>query len=370
MRTLPAAYAAAAVLALVAVGTGCASPQQQHPARTLTSVASPTAPPAPASPSIPAGGIAGQVFTDPGLTVTGGSLYLRRSLSPAQQDPPRMELARVNAATGAIVATNTFSPGAIGAPLAAAGSLWLTGSFSGHAMLLRLDPRTLMVTGELQIAPVNSGAEESHIAYAGGSIWVDGSDELVRVSPATVAAELTIPLPRADSSDVGASTDGGTLIVSEADGGNGTIQRRDPVTGTLLASHPMQGVIAPMIGGVSAAGAWVSEPTGMLGYIERFSAASLTPQARTQVHGSNGLHADVWGGKLWVRDQAAGPALNYCADPATGRRLATLPLPDLGEDYLMAVTGGRIYYSVPASSSVPAGSGFAIRTVPVPAACG
>jgi hypothetical protein len=48
----------------------------------------------------------------------------------------------------------------------------------------------------------------------------------------------------------------------------------------------------------------------------------------------------------------------------TGRRLATLPLPDPGEDYLMAVTGGRIYYSVPTSS------GFAIRAVPVPAACG
>ena len=83
----------------------------------------------------------------------------------------------------------------------------------------------------------------------------------------------------------------------------------------------MLGVIAPLIGGgVSAAGAWVSEPTGMLGYIERFSASSMTPQARTQVNGSNGLHADVWGGVLWVRNQAAGPAQNYCADPATGRR--------------------------------------------------
>lgn len=365
MRTLPAACAAAAaMLAFVSVGAGCASPRPRHPARTLASVASPAAPPAPASPGIPAGGIVGRVFTNPGLTVTGGSLYLRRSLSPARQDPPRMELARVDAATGAIVATSTFSPGAIGAPLAAAGSLWLTGSFSGHAMLLRLDPRTLMVTGELTIAPVNSGAEQSHIAYAGGSIWVDGSDELVRVSPATVAAELTIPLPGADTSDIGGSPDGGTLIVSEADSGDGTIQRRDPVTGTLLASHPMLGVTAPLIGGVSAAGAWVSEPTGMLGYIERFSASSMTPQARTQINGSNGLQADVWGGVLWVRNQAAGPAQNYCADPATGRRRATLPLPDLGQDYLMAVTGGLIYYSVPASS------GFAIRTVPVPAACG
>lgn len=361
---MPAACAAAAaVLALVAVGAGCASPQPQHPARALASVASSAAPPPTASPSGPAGGIVGRVLTNPALTVTGDSLYLRWSLSPAQQEPPRMELARVDAATGEIAATNTFSPGAIGAPLAAAGSLWLTGSFTGSTMLLRLNPRTLMVTGELTIPPVNSGAEQSHIAYAGGAIWVDGSDELVRVSPATVAAELTISLPSADTSDIGASPDGGTLIVSEADSGDGTVQRRDPVTGTLLSAHPMLGVIAPMIGGVSAAGAWVSEPTGMLGYIERFSAASLTPQAHTRVDGSNGLHADVWAGVLWVRNQAAGAAQNYCADPATGRRLATLPLPDLAQDYLMAVTGGRIYYSVPASS------GFVIRTVPVPAAC-
>ena len=110
MRTLPAAGAAAAVLALVAVGAGCASPQPQHPAKTLAAVA-----------SVPAGGIVGRVFANPALTVTGGGLYLRRSLTPARQNPPRMELARVDAATGAIVATNTFSPGAIGAPLAAAG---------------------------------------------------------------------------------------------------------------------------------------------------------------------------------------------------------------------------------------------------------
>jgi len=364
MRTLPAACAAAAaVLALVAVGAGCANPQSQHPAQALTVVASSAAPPAPPSPGVPAGGIAGRVFTNPALTVTGGTLYVRWSLSPARQDPPRMELGRVDAATGKIVATNRFSPGSIGAPLAAAGSLWLTGAFSGHAMLLRLDPRTLMVTGELDIPPVNSGAAQSHIAFAGGSIWVDGSNELVKVNPATVAAALTIPLSGADTSDVGASRDGRTLVVSESSGGNGAVQRRDPVTGTLLAAHPMLGVIAPLIGGVSAAGAWVSEPTGMLGYIERLAASSMTPQAQTQVDGSNGLHADVWGGVLWVRNQAAGTAQNYCAVPATGRRLATLPLPDLAQDYLMAVTGGRIYYSVPASS------GFVIRTVPVPAAC-
>ena len=273
-----------------------------------------------------------------------------------------MELARVDAVTGAIVATNTFSPGSIGAP-AAAGSLWLTGSFSGHAMLLRLDARTLMVTGELTIAPVNSGAAQSHIA----SRRLDLGGRIGRARPGVPGDRRRgthDPAASADSSDIGASPDGGTLIVSESDGGDGTIQRRDPATGTLLASHPMLGVIAPLIGGVSAAGAWVSEPTGMLGYIERFSAASMTPQAGTKVGGTNGIHADVWSGVLWVRNEATGPAQNYCADPATGRRLATVLLPNPGQDYLLAVTGGRIYYSVPASA------GFVIRTVPVPAACG
>ena len=127
------------------------------------------------------------MFTNPALTVTGGGLYLRWSLSPAAQDPPRMELARV---TGAIVATNAFSPGFVGAPLAAAGSLWLTGSFSGHAMLLRLDPGTLMVTGELTIAAVNNGAEQSHVAYAGGLIYYSvpaSSGFVIRTVPVPAA---------------------------------------------------------------------------------------------------------------------------------------------------------------------------------------
>jgi hypothetical protein len=66
----------------------------------------------------------------------------------------------------------------------------------------------------------------------------------------------------------------------------------------------------------------------------------------------------------WVTNQGDGPSRNYCADPATGRPLATSPLPDLTQDHLMTVADQRVYYSVPASS------GFQIHTVPVPAACG
>jgi hypothetical protein len=370
MRPLRAACAAAVVvLGLVA---GCASGPRAGQGtgtatRTVTAAARSVAPAPSGSPSAAPGGIFTRQFVNPSLTFTGASLYLTWQ-SSAVPYPPRMTLSRVDPATGAIAASNTFSPGLVGPPVYAAGWLWVTDDPAsvGDLLLLRLDPRTLMVTGELSVGsnPTGNVGTGGHIAFAGGSIWVDGAGQLVRVSAATVSAELTIPQPGADSAEVAASPDGGTLIVSEADGGAGAIQRRDPVTGALLASRPMLGTFAPLIGDdVSGDGIWVREPTGMMGYIERFRTATMTPQPATRVEGTNGIDASVWDGILWVSDEVGGPARNYCADPATGRRLATLPLPNLAQDDLMTVHAGIIYYSV------FAGDGFAIRTVPVPAAC-
>jgi hypothetical protein len=375
MRPLPAACAAAIVAGGLLAGcaggprgnppapAAPAAPPASHAARTVAATGRSGSP----APATAGDGIFGARFVSPSLTFAAGSLYLTWQ-SPAQPYPPRVTLSRVEVATGRIVASNTFSPGVVSDPIYAAGSLWVTDDPAsvGDLLLLRLDPRTLMVTGEVSagsLPPDSSVAPSGHIAFAGGSIWVDGAGQLVRVSPGTVSAELTIPQPGADSAEVAASPDGSTLIVSEADAGNGSIQRRDPVTGALLASRPMLGVVAPMIGGVSAAGVWVREPTGLMGYIERFQTATMTPQPQTRVEGSNGIGADVWDGVLWVRNEVGGARLNYCANPATGRRLAALPLPDLAQDYLLTVQAGTIYYSV------PAGRGFAIRTVPAPAAC-
>jgi hypothetical protein len=370
MRTLLAARTVVVATVAVTVGlvAGCAAgPQPDQQARPAASALTTVALPPGASPVTGRESIFGMAFNGPSLTFTGGSLYLTWQ-PPVQPYPPHVTLSRVDAATGVILASNTLSPGILSAPLYAAGWLWMTDAPAsvGDLLLLRLDPRTLMVTGELNagIHSLSSTGTGGHVAFAGGSIWVDGGGQLVRVSPRTVTAELAIPQPGADSADLAASPGGGTLIVTEADSGNGAIQRRDPVTGALLASHPMLGVVAPLIGGVSNAGAWVREPTGMLGYVERFATHSMSPQAETRVEGSNGISADVWDGALWVRNQAGGPAQNYCADPATGRRLATLPLPDLAQDYVLTVHARTLYYSA------PDGDGVVIRKVPVPAACG
>jgi len=318
---------------------------------------------APATP-VP-GSVFGQVFLDPDLTVSGGGLYLTWELSRPTGSPPRMALARVNTADGRIAASNEFSPGFVSVPLYAAGSLWVTDSSSLGELLLRLDPRTLMVTGELQVADrfPGSGAD-GHIAYAGGSIWVDGADRLLQVAPQTVTQERVIPLPRAASSDVAASSDGGTLIVTEADGGGrGTVQRRDPATGALLASHAVLGVHAPRIGGVTGGVAWIAEPTGMMGYVERFQTAAMTPDTATMVQGTNGIRADIWDGVLWVSNQVGGATVNYCAAPGTGRRLAPLPLPDMNRDTLQAAGGGDLYYSYGTAD------GYRIGAARIPAAC-
>lgn len=394
MKTLSLARAAA-VAALLLLGAGCAA--APHAAAGAGRSAAPASGTAPATTSAPepsattghattappttapvttgpatapvtrgAGGIYDRVFTNPDVTIAGGRLYLSWWQSPPRQTPPRMVLARADPATGRVVDENQFSAGYISDPLYATGALWVTDTAPVGELLIRLDPRTLMVTGELRIGgPHPDGAANGHLAFAGGSIWVDGTGQLVQVSPASVSVKRTIALAGAVTSDVDASSDGGTLIVSAAnDIGAGAVQRRDPATGALLASHPMAGVFAPIIGGVSGADTWIAEPSGMMGYVERFETSGMTPDRATQVEGTNGIRAQILNGVLWVTNPMGGSARNYCANPGTGHRLATLPFPDMNKDTLLAVGGDDLYYS---HSADDGGSGIA--AVPIPAAC-
>ncbi|HEX8008868.1 MAG TPA: hypothetical protein VF482_20860 [Trebonia sp.] len=159
--------------------------------------------------------------------------YLTWNPPPDGQGPRRPELTRADARTGQIEARNTFGPGFLGVPLSAAGWLWVAYSTAEGELLLRLDPVTLVVTGELMISPsrYRHGAE---IAYAGGWLWADGGDRLLRVSPDSVQPTAVIPLPGASWSGVAANPDGRFLVVGEHRNKGGFTQRRDPRTGALL----------------------------------------------------------------------------------------------------------------------------------------
>ena len=362
---MPARCAAAAV-AILGLATGCGTvtvSTARSPART-TPPAARTAARTPA-----AGGVFGRTFADLDLTAAGNALYLRWDQQPPGRadGPPRMVLDRVDPVTGQATAQNTFSPGWVSAPVAAAGALWLTDSTAAGRVLLRLDPATLMVTGELWIPPgeaPNAGDLGQQLAFAGGRLWVDGGAQLLRIATATATVTGVIPLPAGTfSSRLGASPDGSTLVVSEMGTRSGAVQRRDPETGAVLASAAMAGPASASIGGVTGTSVWVAQPTGNFGFVERLSLATMTPDHASDVSGTSAIRVLVAAGALWVTDYVGGTARNYCASAATGRVLAPLPISATTQDRLLAVTGGHLYYAVPATG------GWRIGAVPVPAAC-
>jgi hypothetical protein len=307
-----------------------------------------------------------RVLVNPAVTVTAGGLFVAWQVNSAGSAPPRFELARVDQASGAIEAAHLFAAGYVGVPLAAAGSLWVTTTTAAGESLLRMNPADLAVTGDTRIGRgsfQSAGGHGPDLALAGHGLWVTGGNVLLRVSLPAGKATAAIPLSGAYTSGAGASADGTVLVVSEAnDGGVGALQRRDPVTGALIASHQMFGVTTPSVGGVLGSGVWVSEPTGMMGYIERFSTVTMAAERATTVEGTNGISVMAADGVIWVTDHV-GTGRDYCADPVTGRRLAPIPLPDPSQDYLLAISGRYVYYQV------PSGNGFYLKRLGIPAGC-
>lgn len=164
----------------------------------------------------------------------------------------------------------------------------------------------------------------------------------------------SIAMPGAAGSDLAANAAGTILVVGEANsGGGGAVQRRDPATGAVLASHPMLGLVAPSVAGLIDSGVWVSQATGMMGYVERLTVATLAPEPGTRVGGGNGISARVAGGLLWVTGAGA-QARSYCADPSDGRMLAPIELPQPAQDEILAIGRHRIFYATPG----PAGSQY------------
>ena len=346
---------AAVLAAMVLLLAGCAAP---------TTTVLRFVPPGPAAPA--AAGVYSLVpGDDPALTQTGGGTYVSWDVLPVPPLPrtglPRMVLARIDPKTGTIEATNTLTAGLLGTPLFAGGSVWVTDSASLGELLLRLDPGTLMVTGELSLS-ASRYPGGAHLAYAGGWLWADGGGRLLRVSPSGDDLTASIALHGASWSNVAASADGSVLIVTEQ-GSAGAVQRRDPRTGVLLAAGPVPGAAgaAAVVDGFTGSGVWVTAATGTSAHAVQLSLRSMRAVETRQVFGPADLRVQLAHGLLWV---AAEPDRGYCADAGTGRALAALPRPRHGE--LLAVGDGVLYYAEPG----PHGTGTRIAPVPIHGGCG
>jgi hypothetical protein len=328
---------AVTVSAVTVLLTACsAAPGSTAVSSATTSGATSTARP-PGSSARPVR-VLGRVFANVGVTVTGGRTYVTWQVNPVTAAVPQFELTRIDPAGGAIKATRLLVP--------------------GH-------PVDLARTAQLPAAgePEQAIGRGSHLAVADGILWAADGSRLLLVSLKSGQLIASIALPGAAASDVAASKNGTVLVVSEAtDGGLGQVQRRNPVSGAVIASHQMVGVTAPEIGGIISSGVWVAEPTGMMGYIERLNVATMAPDPATDVGGTNGIGVTVAGGLAWVTE-TVNPGRDYCADPVTGHVLARISLPDPAQDGVLAVSGRYVYYES------PAGHGFYLKRVTVPAAC-
>jgi hypothetical protein len=299
-------FAALSALCLLLAGCGGAAPGTSQ--ASVAAASATTASATTMAAGRPPGSVFGRVLSNPEVAVTGGRLYVAWQVNQPGARIARFELAEAGQASGAVRATRLLPAGDLGPPLAAGGWLWITVSTTANERLLRMNPVSLAVTADVTISGRSYQGFTglgNNLAAAGGALWATSGGRLLRVSPRTGRVTAVVSLPGANTSGAGASADGGILIVSEARDGVGAVQRRDPVTGALIASHPMLGVVAPWIGGVVDSGAWVAEPTGMMGYIERFGVTAMAPDPATQAEGTNGITVRVADGLVWVSQKAS-----------------------------------------------------------------
>ena len=322
------------------------------------------------------GHLAWSHVVEPEVADTAVGLFLDWLVSRPGSAPIVTKLARVDRSDGHIEAVRQFD-GAFSFALAAAGSLWVTTSSPGFlprapGLLWRLDPKTLEVRSRLLLPSTAGGAS---LAVAAGNLWVAAGARLERVSLLSGHLTASVSMRDATSSSVAANAAGTVLVVGEAvGGGTGTIERRNPTTGALLAtSTPLGGVSTPVVGGVIDGTAWVSEATGMMGYVQQYRLAPLAPieptchegsSTRTCVTGTNGIEARVVGDLVWLTQSAGGPTRNACVDPATGDILAPIVLSG-ANDEVLAIGPHHLFIASPAQP----GNNQIVTEEPIPAAC-
>jgi hypothetical protein len=312
--------------------------------------------------ALPSG--AGQVvlrdLESPDAAILGGRLYLWQQAGTSGH-PDYTELMRVSPRSGRILATRQLgrlTPGTgAGAPLALAGGwLWAavdrTTGGGPAGWLLRIQPRTLTVRSRTSLPALGFSPTT---ALAGGWIWVGGGGRLYRVSPRTGRVAGSVKLGGATDSSFVSSSRGQELLVTEAKNGWGSIELRSATNGALVDSTTPSSlcVFAPRVSQLVDGGVWLSDATGMAGYVERLDATTLdhTPVNLPYLprNATNGISAQVFAGVLYIQELGGGRDFNYCGEEATGGLLVPLRLPDSA--LLVAADSTDLFYLRGDSSS-------------------
>jgi hypothetical protein len=379
------ALAAGSVVAVAAASAGIATALASHhgpgpagvgglstisPSATSSSAA-PSQVPASARPSWPPERVAGgmwdaelinrQAFAQDSLAGGKNSLY---AISQGYLD-------RIDPATGNVLASAPANPAAAGPPVVTGNTVWVVTSYGSGGVVLRgYDGTTLAQVASVTV-PVSGQVPASPqgvlTAAADGDLYLAAGDGVAVVNPGTRQVDRRISVPAGPVGSVAVSPDGNRLYVSV---GSLRVLTYSPGTGAQLASSAVPDLTSTAGNLIATSGGlWGTLGVGMTERVWFAPDADLTrivfvtqaPGAGPYtVPSSNGT------GVVWI----GGSQRLLCADPATGKVLASTAIPaDNGvAEYFggVALVAGGTYAQYQNQAARQAGI---VRFTP-PAACG
>lgn len=380
-RWLPALAATCAVLAIAAgvvsaqlsrgshPGTGSPKPALSRPssapASTTTSSTTPATAPGRVVGPWDATAVGGQAAHAVPLTATRTSLYAADG----------KQLLRINAATGALLASSEYPPGT-GSAVIAGGTLWLVPqSDSGGALVLPgLSPATLVRAGQIRLSTSGGGGGPVVVTTdtTGDRLYIEAGGQITVVDPATRRAIAQYRAPGGPVVAMAVAPDRSRLYVTWNDEGAQLVELAvlDPASGRQVAdqAHYPGGT---GVGGItaSAGGIWLETGEGMTNDITFHPASDLAETSGEPVAYAGGgfpVGAVVADDVVWL----GGTTNLACADPTTGRvRVSsTLPTPHGDAANISSITvAGRSLFGYYRADAGP--SRLLVRLTP-PAQCG
>ena len=349
--------AALSVFAIAGASAGIATVATSHHSRTGApgdgtppATATMSGSPSPAAPSPSgeslaiagrmwgAGLISRQSFVQGSLTGGGDSLFA----------VGHGHLVRIDPATGAIARSTPYTPPLSGRPVVAGNTVWVVWSYSGGDIVLRgYDARTLAQVASIPVPAIGgvSGQAQGVLAAGpDGKLYVAAGDTVATVNPASGQVTHRIYLTAGRAGSLAVAPDGSKVYVGVAPSGSFQLLTYDLASGRETFSSRM-----PANGGnlvATSGGVWGTAGTGMSEWVWFAPGGDLAKSFRVSQGAGGGLTSlpSYSGGAVWV----GGTHELVCASPATGRAMASTPIPaDHGAaeyfDSVTVLSGGHAY---------------------------
>lgn len=259
------------------------------------------------------------------------------------------DLVRIDPATGGITQSTPYSSGMASPPVVLGNTVWVVWAYRGATVILHgYDARTLAEVASVSVpARGQLSAAALGVLAAGpdGRLYLAAGDSVALVNPASGAVVRRIEVGGTGPvNSVAVSPDGARLYVSTSVGRTFHLLAYDLADGVQVGTSTVPGGTAGNLVATSG-GVWGTLGTGTGEWVWFARAGDLSSFSRVTQGGGGGLESlpTLADGAVWI----GGSYTLACANPGTGRVLATAAVPaDNGTaEYFASVTyaGGYAY---------------------------